>query len=257
MKEKEGQHMKFQDKTVVITGSANGIGRGLAEAYALSGARVILSDVQEEQGNLAASILKEEGLNAIFVPCDVRKEEDIKRLMNQAVQYAGTIDILINNAGVSRWKSPYELTVEDWDDVINTNARSCFLATREAAVHMKKSGNGGAVVNMSSTRSIMSEPNSEAYAASKGAIVALSHAMAVSLGPDGIRVNCISPGWIETGNYDELRSADHKQHPAGRVGIPADIAKACFYFTDPDNDFVTGAHLVVDGGMTRKMIYEP
>lgn len=249
--------MKFQDKTVVITGSAHGIGRGLAEAYALSGARVILSDVHEEQGSLAANALKEQGLNAVFVPCDVRKEEDIKRLMNQAVQYAGTIDILINNAGVSRWKSPYELTVEDWDDVINTNARSCFLAGREAAVHMKKAGNGGAIVNMSSTRSIMSEPNSEAYAASKGAIVALSHAMAVSLGPDGIRVNCISPGWIETGNYDELRTADHKQHPAGRVGTPADIAKACFYFTDPVNDFVTGAHLVVDGGMTRKMIYEP
>ncbi|RAR45631.1 SDR family NAD(P)-dependent oxidoreductase [Paenibacillus sp. MDMC362] len=249
--------MKFEDKTVVITGSAHGIGRGLAEAYALSGARVILSDVHEEQGNLAANALKEQGLNAVFIPCDVRKEEDIKRLMNQAVQYAGTIDILINNAGVSRWKSPYELTVEDWDDVINTNARSCFLATREAAVHMKKAGNGGAIVNMSSTRSIMSEPNSEAYAASKGAIVALSHAMAVSLGPDGIRVNCISPGWIETGSYDELRTADHKQHPAGRVGTPADIAKACFYFTDPDNDFVTGAHLVVDGGMTRKMIYEP
>ncbi|MEC0204946.1 glucose 1-dehydrogenase [Paenibacillus lautus] len=249
--------MKFQDKTVVITGSANGIGRGVAEAYALSGARVILSDVHEEQGNLAANALNEQGLNAIFVPCDVRKEEDIKRLMNQAVQYAGTIDILINNAGVSRWKSPYELTVEDWDDVINTNARSCFLATREATIHMKKAGSGGAIVNMSSTRSIMSEPNSEAYAASKGAIVALSHAMAVSLGPDGIRVNCISPGWIETGNYEELRSVDHKQHPAGRVGTPADIAKACFYFTDPDNDFVTGAHLVVDGGMTRKMIYEP
>ena len=118
--------MKFLDRTVVITGSAHGIGRGLAEAYALSGARVILSDVHEEQGNLAANALKEQGLNAVFVLCDVRKEEDIKRLMNQAVQYAGTIDILINNAGVSRWKSPYELTVEDWDDVINTNARRRF-----------------------------------------------------------------------------------------------------------------------------------
>lgn len=249
--------MKFQDKTVVITGAANGIGRGLAEAYAASGARVIVSDVHEEQGKLAANTLKDQGFHAVFIPCDVRKEEEIKRLMNQAAQYGGTIDILINNAGISRWKSPYELTVDEWDDVINTNARSCFLATREAAVHMKKGGNGGAVVNISSTRSIMSEPNSEAYAASKGAIVALSHAMAVSLGPDGIRVNCISPGWIETGNDEELRSEDHKQHPAGRVGIPADIAKACFYFTDPDNDFVTGSHLVVDGGMTRKMIYEP
>lgn len=249
--------MNFENKTVVITGSANGIGRGLAEAYAASGARVILSDFNEEQGSLAAHSLTEQGLKAVFIPCDVRKEEDIKRLMAEAVQHGGSIDILINNAGVSRWKSPYELSVEDWDDVMNTNARSCFLATREAALYMKKSGAGGAVVNISSTRSIMSEPNSEAYAASKGAIVALSHAMAISLGPDRIRVNCISPGWIETGSYDNLRSEDHKQHPAGRVGVPADIVKACFYFTDPDNDFVAGAHLVVDGGMTRKMIYEP
>lgn len=149
------------------------------------------------------------------------------------------------------------MTVQDWEDVLNTNARSCFLATREAAVHIRKSGRGGAVVNLSSTRSMMSEPNSEAYAASKGAIVALTHAMAVSLGPDRIRVNCISPGWIETGSYKELRPEDHSQHPAGRVGVPSDIAKACFYLTDPENDFVTGTHLVVDGGMTRKMIYEP
>jgi NAD(P)-dependent dehydrogenase (short-subunit alcohol dehydrogenase family) len=103
---------------------------------------------------------------------------------------------------------------------------------------------------------LMSEPNSEAYAASKGAIVALSHALAVSLGPEGISVNCISPGWIENGDYEALRPVDHKQHPAGRVGMAMDIARACLYLTDPDNDFVTGVNLVVDGGMTRKMIYE-
>ncbi|GAE05426.1 oxidoreductase, short chain dehydrogenase/reductase family [Paenibacillus sp. JCM 10914] len=216
-----------------------------------------MSDVNEEQGKRVADELRQQGLQAVFVPCDVRGESDIQRLMKQAAEFGGDIDILINNAGISRWKSPYELMVQDWDDVMNTNARSCFLASREAAQYMKKTGKGGAIVNISSTRSIMSEPNSEAYAASKGAIVALSHAMAISLGPDGIRVNCISPGWIETGSYEELRSEDHKQHPAGRVGVPRDIAKACFYFTDPDNDFVTGAHLVVDGGMTRKMIYEP
>lgn len=175
--------------------------------------------------------------------------------MKQVEHTYGRIDIVINNAGVSRFKSPFELTVDEWDDVLNTNVRSCFLVTREAAKLMKQHG-GGSVVNISSTRSFMSEPNSEAYAASKGAIVSLSHAMAVSLGPDGIRVNCISPGWIETGKYEELREIDHSQHPAGRVGKPEDIARACLYLTDPANDFVTGIHLVVDGGMTRKMIYE-
>lgn len=249
--------MKFNNKSVIITGAANGIGRGLAEAYASRGAQVVLSDIDETRGEETAAALREQGFTALFVPCDVRKEEDIRHLMNEAVKQFGGIDILINNAGVSRFKSPFDLTVQDWEDVLNTNARSCFLATREAAVHIRKSGRGGAVVNLSSTRSMMSEPNSEAYAASKGAIVALTHAMAVSLGPDRIRVNCISPGWIETGSYEELRPEDHSQHPAGRVGVPSDIAKACFYLTDPENDFVTGTHLVVDGGMTRKMIYEP
>jgi NAD(P)-dependent dehydrogenase (short-subunit alcohol dehydrogenase family) len=102
----------------------------------------------------------------------------------------------------------------------------------------------------------MSEPCSEAYAASKGGIVSLTHALAVSLGPDRIRVNCISPGWIETRRYDALSASDHAQHPAARVGKPDDITRACLYLSDPANDFVTGINLVVDGGMTRKMIYE-
>ncbi|MNI76721.1 3-oxoacyl-[acyl-carrier-protein] reductase FabG [compost metagenome] len=121
---------------------------------------------------------------------------------------------------------------------------------------MKENKQGGSIINIASTRALMSEPNSEAYAASKGGIVSLSHALAVSLGQDHIRVNCISPGWIETGDYEGLRSIDHEQHPAGRVGKPADIVKACLYLTDPENDFVTGTEMIIDGGMTRKMIYE-
>jgi NAD(P)-dependent dehydrogenase (short-subunit alcohol dehydrogenase family) len=103
----------------------------------------------------------------------------------------------------------------------------------------------------------MSEPNSEAYAASKGGILALTHALAASLSPDHIRVNCISPGWIETGDYSKLRNIDHKQHLAARVGKPEDIAKACLYLSAEGNDFITGTNIIIDGGMTRKMIYEP
>ncbi|MNI63994.1 Glucose 1-dehydrogenase 4 [compost metagenome] len=175
-----------------------------------------------------------------------------------AVTY-GTVDILINNAGIANphTKTLYELSGDEWDEVLNTNARSVFLATREAAKIMRGNPSGGAVVNLSSTRAMMSEPDTEAYAASKGAILALTHAMAVTLGKDNIAVNCISPGWIETGDYGELREIDHKQHPSGRVGKPEDIARACLYLTAPDNNFITGAQLVIDGGMTRKMIYEP
>ncbi|MFR9709222.1 SDR family NAD(P)-dependent oxidoreductase [Paenibacillus sp. MB22_1] len=249
--------MSFANRTVIVTGAGQGIGRGVAEAYAREGASVVLAELNEETGKSAAEAIRQAGGRALFVPCDVRQEADIVRLMETAERELGRIDILINNAGVSRFKSTYELTVEEWDDVLNTNVRSTFLASREMAKRVKGSGRGGAIVNISSTRSLMSEPGSEAYAASKGAIVSLTHALAVSLGPDGIRVNCISPGWIETGDYGALREIDHKQHPAGRVGTPEDIARACLYLTHPDNTFVTGAHLVVDGGMTRKMIYEP
>lgn len=249
--------MIFANQTVIVTGAGQGIGRGVAEAYAREGASVVMAELNEETGRAAAEAIREAGGIALFVPCDVRKEADIVRLMETAERELGRIDILINNAGVSRFKPTYELTVEEWDDVLNTNVRSVFLASREMAKRVKENGRGGSIVNISSTRSIMSEPGSEAYAASKGAIVSITHALAVSLGPDGIRVNCVSPGWIETGDYGALREIDHKQHPAGRVGTPADIARACLYLTHPDNTFVTGAHVVVDGGMTRKMIYEP
>ncbi|MFD3261078.1 SDR family NAD(P)-dependent oxidoreductase [Paenibacillus lentus] len=247
--------MSFADLVILITGAAQGIGRGIAEAYAERGAVVLLADLQSQAGKQAAEEIRQAGGKAEFIPCDVRSEREISEMVERIERTYGRIDIVINNAGVSRFKSPFELSVEEWDDVLNTNVRSCFLITREAAKSMKKHG-GGSVVNISSTRAIMSEPNSEAYAASKGAIVSLSHAMAVSLGPEGIRVNCVSPGWIETGDYDELRELDHAQHPSGRVGRPEDIARACLYLTHPDNSFVTGTHLVVDGGMTRKMIYE-
>lgn len=247
--------MSFADLVILITGAAQGIGRGIAEAYAERGAVVLLADLQSQAGKQAAEEIRQAGGKAEFIPCDVRSEREISEMVERIERTYGRIDIVINNAGVSRFKSPFELSVEEWDDVLNTNVRSCFLITREAAKSMKKHG-GGSVVNISSTRAIMSEPNSEAYAASKGAIVSLSHAMAVSLGPEGIRVNCVSPGWIETGDYEELRELDHAQHPSGRVGRPEDIARACLYLTHLDNSFVTGTHLVVDGGMTRKMIYE-
>lgn len=248
--------MEFKDQVVIITGGANGIGKGLAAAYAKKGANVVVADITEETGqNVVEEINKQNG-KGIFVQTDVRKEEDIIRLMKIAYNTYGRIDIMINNAGVSRWKSPYELTIEEWDDVINTNLRSVFLCSREAARYMKENGEGGSIINIASTRATMSEPNSEAYAATKGGILALTHALAVSLGENRITVNAISPGWIETGNYEELRDIDHEQHPSKRVGKPEDIARACLYLSSKDNDFVTGINLVVDGGMTRKMIYE-
>lgn len=246
----------FNNKVVVITGAALGIGQGIAVAYAKKGAKVVIGDINSSKGEELSNQLKTEGYSALFVQTDVRKEEDIIHLMKTAHSYFGGINILVNNVGINIISSPYELKVSEWDDVINTNLRSTFLCSREAAKYMKNNTDGGSIVNISSTRAKMSEPNTEAYAASKGGILAITHALAASLGPDKITVNAISPGWIETGDYSSLREVDHLQHLSGRVGTPKDIAQACMYVTHPENNFVTGTNITVDGGMTKKMIYE-
>lgn len=247
----------FEGLTVVITGAAGGIGRHLCRAYAKQGANVFATDLRAAEGKQLADEIAGSGGRIIFRQANLRNPEEIAALFAEAEAAFGRIDILINNAGYGVWKSPLELTVEEWDGVLETNLRGSFLCAREAASRMKEKGVKGAIVNIASTRHLQSEPNSESYAASKGGIASLTHSLALSLGEYGIRVNAISPGWIETGDCGKLRPEDHAQHPAGRVGTPEDIVKACFYLTDPDNGFVTGIDLVVDGGMTRKMIYVP
>lgn len=248
--------MDFTEKVAIVTGAANGIGKGVAALYAEKGAKVVLADVDDEAGNKTAAELKNLGGEVLFVKTDIKKEQDIIHLMETAKKHFGRIDIVINNAGKGLFKSPFEVKVEEWDDIINTNLRSVFLCSREAAKHIKENSNGGSIVNIASTRAIMSEPNSEAYAATKGGIVALTHALAASFSEYRITVNAISPGWIHTGDYSKLTKEDHEQHLSKRVGKPDDIARACLYLTSEENDFVTGVNLVVDGGMTRKMIYE-
>ncbi|WP_075981626.1 glucose 1-dehydrogenase [Bacillus massilinigeriensis] len=248
--------MNFREEVVIVTGGANGIGAGIAHTYAKNGAIVVIADIDETAGNRISSDIIKDGGHSLFINTDVRSEKEIIHLMKTTKDTFGKMNILINNAGKGMFKSIFELTIEEWDDTIQTNLRSVFLASRAAAILMKENKSGGSIVNIASTRAIMSEPNSEAYAATKGGILALTHALAASLSPYHITVNAISPGWIETGDYDQLKPSDHEQHFSKRVGRPDDIAKACLYLTGKENDFVTGINLVVDGGMTRKMIYE-
>ncbi|WP_342432739.1 glucose 1-dehydrogenase [Neobacillus sp. FSL H8-0543] len=248
--------MAFIGRVVIVTGGANGIGQGIASAFAKNGAKVVIADVAEEAGNHTANWINQNFGEAKFIKTDVRLEANIIRLMEAVHENYGRIDILINNAGKGLFKSLYEVTVEEWDDIIHTNLRSVFLCSRESAKWMRKNEKGGSIVNIASTRALMSEPNSEGYAATKGGIVAITHALAASLSDDRVTVNAISPGWIHTGADSQLTAIDHEQHFSKRVGKPIDIARACLYLTSEDNDFVTGINLVVDGGMTRKMIYE-
>lgn len=231
----------FQNKVVIVTGGAQGIGCSIAQKYVEQGANVVVADLDEPADT-----------NVHFMKTDVRSESDVQALMAQTAMRFGTIDILINNAGKFVVTPPTELLLEVWDDIINTNLRSVFLCSREAAKYM----DGGAIVSLASTRAFQSEPYTEAYAASKGGIVAITHALATSLAEKNITVNCISPGWIETGNYAKLREIDHAQHLSNRVGKPEDIARACLYLTHPENNFITGTNVTIDGGMTKKMLYE-
>lgn len=233
----------FTNKTIVVTGAAQGIGKTVAQYFQKEGANVIGLDIEE---------VEIDGVE--YRRCDVGSFSEVEQVFSDIHKAHGSIHVLINNAGVSEFTPLWELTEGDWDRVLNTNLKSVFICSREAARYMDEDIRS--IVNMSSTRAFMSEQGTESYSASKGGIFALSHSLAASLHTQGIRVNSIAPGWIHTGDRDELRKVDHEQHWSGRVGTTDDIARACLFLSNPDNSFITGECLTIDGGMTRKMIYE-
>ncbi|MCG3197957.1 MAG: SDR family oxidoreductase [Candidatus Omnitrophica bacterium] len=251
----------FESKAVVVTGGAQGIGLAISVAFGEEGANVIVVDIDSEAGEEAVERLRSQGGPATFVQADVAHEVDVLRLRDQALEVGGRVDVLVNNAGIGSFIPLQEQTLELWDRVLNINLRGPWLCAKYLSPHISE---GGAIVNISSTRALMSEPNTEPYSASKGGILGLTHSLAMTLAAKRIRVNCISPGWIATSEWRkhsnrkpfEGREIDHSQHPVGRVGVPEDIARACLFLADTtQSGFLTGQNLVIDGGMTVKMIY--
>ncbi|MFL6823232.1 MAG: SDR family oxidoreductase [Xanthobacteraceae bacterium] len=235
----------------IVTGAAHGIGRSIAQRLLNDGWRVGVLDLpgsglkRRYGGHLRRFVL---------IEGDVTEEETARRAVKLVTNKFGRLDALVSNAGIMVRKPLRRLTLAEWHTVLDTNLSAAFLFARAAEAALRATH--GAIVTIASTRATMSEPNTESYAASKGGLLALTHALAISLGPD-VRVNCVSPGWIATDPREHLRRKDHRQHPAGRVGRPEDIAEVVAFLVDGKRSgFVTGANFVVDGGMTRKMIYE-
>jgi NAD(P)-dependent dehydrogenase (short-subunit alcohol dehydrogenase family) len=237
-------------KVAVVTGAAHGIGRAttrrlLDDGWLVGALDLAGSDLERAFGKQSRRVLAIEG--------DLAEEATAKHAVNATIERFGQLDGVVSNAGIMIRKPIRQLTLEEWRRVIDINLTAAFLLAKAADKPLRQTK--GAFVCIASTRAAMSEPDTESYSASKGGLVALTHALAISLAP--VRVNCVSPGWIAVKDYDKLRRKDHAQHPAGRVGRPEDIAEIVAYLLDGDRSgFVTGANLTVDGGMTRKMIYE-
>ena len=228
-------------RTALVTGAARGIGQAIAARLALDGWQVVIADLDRAEPDFPARAVR----------ADVSEEAGVADLVDSVRRYEGRLDAVICNAGVMVRKPIRDLTLAEWHEVLDANLTATFLLARAAEDLLRATK--GSIVTIASTRAHQSEPDTESYAASKGGLVALSHALSVSLGPE-VRVNCISPGWIDT-RGEALRPEDHAQHPAGRVGRPEDIAALVAWLVGPESGFVTGAEFLSDGGMTRRMVY--
>ena len=235
--------------SVIVTGAAQGIGRAIAAQFKLGGANVTIADINPTKLEQTSQEL---GVHGVLT--DVASEADVNKLIESTLGHHASIDVLVNNAGFGDFVPLEQQTLESFQRILNVNLTGAWLCARAAAPHLRASK--GAIINIASTRAVMSEPGSEAYAASKGGLLALTHALAASLQPD-VRVNCVSPGWIETRALGTFRhsSDDNSQHFVGRVGTPEDIAAMVVFLASSGAGFITGQNFVVDGGMTKKMIY--
>lgn len=251
-----------QSNVALVTGAAQGIGRGIVQSLVRRNWRVVLFDIDEAAGRQCLEQLPE-GRAATFIAGDVANEADVRRCIEYTLAWGGRLDALVNNAGLADPHSgPLEaLALEDWQRRLDVNLTGPFLMAKHAVQALRASR--GAIINIASTRAWQSEPQCESYAASKGGVVALTHALAMSLGPE-VRVNSISPGWIDVralqadapDDLTPLPPSAHAQHPVGRVGRAEDIGSLVAYLASPEAGFITGQDFIVDGGMTRKMIYE-
>jgi NAD(P)-dependent dehydrogenase (short-subunit alcohol dehydrogenase family) len=246
--------------TAIITGGAQGIGKAISHKLMKEGVFVfILDNDTEALQDFEKELPDTRMCNSVL--CDVSNESQLIKTLESIVFQKPSLRYLVNNAAISEFKPIEDLSLDEWNQVINVNLTSYFLTVKYLCKSLKR--NHGSIVNLCSTRAFMSEPNTEAYSASKGGVFALTHALAMSLQPD-VRVNSISPGWIDVTAWQKKSKRStpiwaekhHLQHPAGRIGKPEDVAELTWFLLSEQSGFITGQNFNVDGGMTTKMIYQ-
>jgi len=249
--------MRLQGKVALITGAARGQGAEEARMFAKEGAKVVLADVTDQEGIAVAAEIAEAGGDAFYVHLDVTNEDEWTAAVQSAVAAFGKLDILVNNAGIWRRGHVLETSSEQWDEIMDVNAKGVFLGTKAAIPEMRKAG-GGSIVNISSTAGLVGSKTSAAYSASKGAVRIFTKSTAVQYAAEGIRANSIHPGPIDTDMGDQVwpdaasKAASVTRTALNRMGTATDIAYGALYLASDESSFVTGSELVIDGGVTAQ-----
>jgi NAD(P)-dependent dehydrogenase (short-subunit alcohol dehydrogenase family) len=253
--------MRLKDKVCIVTGGGSGIGRATCLLFANEGARLVVADKRGTAASAVAGECAGKGAQAIAVEADVTKTDHVKRLMEAAVKHFGRLDVLINNAGYGIAATVLETDEDEWDALMAVNVRGVFLCSKYAIPIMKTNG-GGTIVNTASVVASVGVANRAAYCASKGAVAALTRAIAIDHVGDGIRCNAIAPGTIDTPYFNEIlrESADPVKTRAalaarqllGRMGTPEEIAAGILFLASDESRFATGSILTLDGGMTAQ-----
>jgi NAD(P)-dependent dehydrogenase (short-subunit alcohol dehydrogenase family) len=248
---------RLAGKVAIVTGAAQGIGLGIAHAFAAAGAAVMLADIADDVGARAASDLQAAGAKVHYLRADVTAEQDVRNLVHATVARWGRLDTVVNNAGIVAVQTVEQSTLADWDRIMAINVRSIFLTTKYALSHLRKAG-GGSILNIASVSSFVAQQGTPAYCASKGAVLMLTKSLALDYGPEHVRVNCLCPGITDTPmlRYHARYEADPDAHlrqrlrrvPTGEMLYPEDMGRAAVFLCSDDAGGITGTSLVVDGG---------
>jgi NAD(P)-dependent dehydrogenase (short-subunit alcohol dehydrogenase family) len=251
-------HQPLEGRTALVTGAGQGVGKGIALALARAGCRVVVNDMVPDTAGRTVEEVTALGAEAFPVVADVSRAADVAGMFQTAFDRFGRLHVLVNNAGVQTWKSFLDVTEAEWDRVIDTNLKGCFLCTQAAARHMKEHG-GGSIVNIGSGCNKVPFPQLSAYTASKGGIEMLTKVTAVELGPCGIRVNCVAPGAIDV-ERTRREKADYagswgRVTPLGRVGTPRDVGSAVVFLASDASSFISGQTIGVDGALFTQAVW--